>query len=187
MSRVHLIRSSPGDRSYAVAYDDPLIVFPRRVACIHADQNYEVSIDWENRPVELREFTISSPEPMANTYVVPPSGIYGSGTEGVTIQAWASTERMSFEEILAEIGVTEVIDEPLPVDPESLPHVMGAVPTEADLPEDFKPMGVYLVRENGTGYCNGGAGEGWQSMRWTPECADAFGVAESEVPDLTVG
>lgn len=187
MSRVHLVRTNPGDRSYAVAYDDPPIIFPRRVACIHQDQYYRVSIDWDNTPAALTEFTVSSPEPMANTYVVPPSGIYGSGPDEPTVQVWASTERMDYEDILAEIGVTEVIEEPLPVDPLSVPHVMGAVPTEADLPEDFEPMGVYLVRENGTGYCNGGAGEGWQSMRWTPECADAFGVAESEVPDLNVG
>lgn len=188
MSRAYLVNDTPDAKDYVVGHDDPLIVFPRTVARTNVDGEGQVTVEWTNTPVALREFTVSSPVPMPNTCVVPPSGIYGRDADGEMHQVFSAPERLEYDEILAEIGVTEVIegDPPSPPAPE-WPKVIGAVPAVADLPEDFRPGGVYLVRENGTGYCNGGAGEGWQSMRWTPECAEAFGIAEADVPDLTVG
>lgn len=69
------------------------------------------------------------------------------------------------------------------------PHLLGAVPSAAELPTAPEPAGVYLTRDDETAWCWGCPADpnGWESMPWTPGCEQYFGLTAEQVPDLPGG
>lgn len=70
--------------------------------------------------------------------------------------------------------------------PQQLPHLVGAVPTAADLPAQPEPLGVYLTRDDAVAHCWDCPEfpNIWVLMPWAPGCEMFFGRTAEQVPDL---
>lgn len=69
------------------------------------------------------------------------------------------------------------------------PHLVGAVPSAAQLPVAPASLGVVLTRDDATAHCwdcPEFPGE-WVAMPWAPGCEQFFGLTADQVPDLPIG
>lgn len=69
------------------------------------------------------------------------------------------------------------------------PHLVGAVPSAAQLPAAPEPMDVVLTRDDGLARCWDCPEfpAEWVSMPWAPGCEQFFGLTPDQVPDLPGG
>lgn len=186
MTTVYRTQETPGSQYFKVAYDSPGVPFDRVVKMTRVDEVGAITFEWEDVPGELREFTVNSPAPQENTNFVPPAGVYGTDAEGVTRVITGYAEHTDFDQVLADIGVTEIIDGEPPVDPATLPRIIGAVAAEPDLPASGPSRGVYLVRDSHRAASWDESNNAWEFAPWSV-VEDYFQTPESDVPDLTVG
>lgn len=132
---------------------------------------------YSDTTVEVIELTVEIPEQYENSITIPAVLVTGSAP-GIVANVRTYPAALPYEQVLGDLGI-RVVDGTPPPPPE--PHLVGAVPTEPDLPSEPDDFGVYLVRADNEGRC--WIDGTWQTAAWSDGCEQAFGPAD-DVPDL---